>query len=127
MTVTNNHISDDAEVNELIDLIGSSPEDFKHLQVFLHRERTTVSRPDNDFLMVSPRVFGKVKILDLKVEGNFINIEFLDCCTMQVGSVRLDIHDSSPQTFFICWQDIRHLELDETATISNDELLEFCF
>ncbi|MCB8999324.1 MAG: hypothetical protein H6540_04550 [Bacteroidales bacterium] len=119
MTENINHSTDD-KIQELCDLIESSPEVYKHLQVFLHRERDTDSRPDNDFLMVTPRVFGKVKVLDLTVEGDYIFVKFLDCFTKHVGCVKIDIHDASPATFFICWQDIRKMVLDETATISND-------
>ena len=126
MKLTNIH--NDDKTQELCDLIESFPEDYKHLQVFLHRERDTDSRPDNFFLMVSPRVCGKVKLLDLKVEGSFINIEFLDCTMQEQGNIKIDIHDDRPTIFFICWQDVRKMVLDETiSSYNNKDLLEFDF
>jgi hypothetical protein len=119
MIENNNHITND-KIQELCDLMESFPEDYKHLQVFLHRERDTDSRPDDYFLMVTPRVFGKVKVLDLTVEGDYIFVKLLDCFTKHVGSVKIDIHDASPATFFICWQDVRKMMLDETANLRSD-------
>ena len=124
MKLINNH-DDDDKIQELISLFESSKDKFKHLQVFLHRFRDTDIRPDDYFLMVTPNVLGKVKVLDLKVENNFINIEFLDCTIQEAGIVRINIDDDKPSVLFICWQDIRKMVLDETQTISNLDLLEF--
>lgn len=113
-------------VQGLIERISSNPDDFEHLQVFLHRERGKDIRPDDYFLMVSSRVFGKVKVLDLEVEGNFIGVEFLDCTMQQVGNIKIDIHDARPTIFFICWQDVKKMVLDETiSSYCNNDLLEF--
>ncbi|MCA1756271.1 MAG: hypothetical protein LC649_02290 [Bacteroidales bacterium] len=126
MTVNNSHIDND-KTQELISLLESCPDKYKNLQVFLHRERDNDSRPDNYFLMVSPRVFGKVEVLDLTVEGKYIILEFFDCTMQEVGNIRLKIDDDKPQVLFICWQDIRKMVLNESLTISNDGLLEFDF
>jgi len=126
MIVTNNHINND-KTQDLIYLLETYPDKFKHLQVFLHRVRDTDSRPDNYFLMVSPRVFGKVEVLDLKVEDDNINIEFLDCTIKEVGNISIKIDDEKPQVLFVSWQDIRKMILDETQTLDKDELLEFDF
>jgi hypothetical protein len=118
----------DSECNTqgLVERITNFPDKFKHLQVFLHRERDTDIRPDDYFLMVTPQVFGIVKVLDLKVEGNFINIEFLDCTMQEVGSIKIDIHDARPTIFFICWQDVKKMVLGETiSSYCNNDLLEF--
>ena len=128
MTVTNSHISDDDKVQDLINQMDSFPENYGHLQIFLSRDGMPHCFHDNEFLMITPRTFGKVKVLDLNVEGDYINIEFFDCCTQQIGNVRIDIHDASPRTFFICWQDIKNMVLDDVTTkYSNDELLDFDF
>lgn len=124
MTVIHNH---NDKTQELIDLFETYPDKYKHLQVFLHRERDTGVRPDNYFLMVSPRVFGKVEVLDLTVEDDNINIEFLDCTIKEVGNIRINIDDDKPQVLFICWRDIREMVLDGTLTLDKDELLEFDF
>lgn len=118
MKLTNKHCED--KVHAIADLIESSPDNYKHLQVFLHRERPDNYQQDYEFLMVSPKVFGKVRILNIGVEADSIILEFKDCSTQLIGNVKIDIHDASPATFFICWQDIRKMVLDETATISND-------
>jgi len=125
MNLTNNHCAD--KTQELINLFESYPDNYKHLQVFLHRERDTDSRPDNYFLMVSPRVFGKVKVLDLTIESDYIFVEFLDCVMQEHGDIRINISDKKPSVLFVCWQDIKKMVLDETTTISDDDLLEFDF
>ena len=121
-----NYEDDNIEVQGLIDLMENSPDNYKHLQMFLHRERPDYSQQDYEFLMVSPKVFGKVRILNVSVEDDSVTLEFKDCKTQQVGNVRIDINDSSPQTFFICWQDIKKMILDETRSMcGNDEFLDF--
>lgn len=127
MRTTDNHTDTNEEVQSLIERIESSPLEYKHLQVFLHREKDNDSRPDNYFLMVSPRVFGKIEVLDLKVEGDYIDIEFLDCAMQEVGNISIKIDDEKSQVLFVSWQDVRKMVLDETLTIGNDELLEFDF
>lgn len=78
--------------------------------------------------MVTPTVLGKVKLLDLVVEDNLVILEILDCSTQKVGNIRLNIKDNSPQTFFICWKDIKKMVMDENAIKYNsDEILEFEF
>lgn len=116
MRTTDNHMDANEEVQSLIERIESSPQDFKHLQVFLHRVRDNDSRPNNLFLMVSPRVFGKIEVRDLKVEGDYINIEFLDCAMQEVGNIRINIDDDKPQVLFVSWQDVRKMVLDETTS-----------
>lgn len=128
MTVTNSHMNNSSvEILTLIEKIESSPKDYRHLQVFLHRERDNDSRPDNYFLMVSPRVFGKVEVLDLTVEDNYINIELNDCTIQEVRNIKINVDDDKPQTYFIRWRDIKKMVLDETLTIDKDGLLEFDF
>ena len=128
MTTTNNHISADDRVQGLIDHIDSSPENFEHLQVFLHRERQSDCQPDLEFLMVTPTSFGKIELLNVSVEANYVILEIKDCLTQLVGNVRIDISDASPKTFFIRWQDIKQMVLADIATnYSDDEILEFDF
>jgi len=128
MTSTNNHIDNHDEVQSLIDSIESTPADFEHLKIFLNRNGKSNCLQDKEYLMVTPNVFGKVKVLDLKVNADYIIIEFLDCAMQMVGNVRVDINDSNPKTLFICWQDIKRMVLDETSSMSsNDGLLDFDF
>lgn len=124
MMLSNNK---DDKIQELINLFERYPYKFEHLKVFLRRRRDANSRPDNFFLMVTPRVFGKVEVLDLTVEDNFIIIEFLDCAIQEVGIVRLNIVDDMPNTLFIRWQDVKKMVLDEPLASSNEELLDFEF
>ena len=65
---------------------------------------------------------------DVNVEDNFIILTIHDCSTQLNGNVRIDINDTRPQTFFIKWQDIREIVLNETFSgIMSDDLLEFDF
>ena len=128
MIGNNNHTNVDDEVQKLISLIGNSPEDFDHLQVFLHRERPQDFIQNYEFLMVTPTIFGKIRLKNLRVDGNFVVLEIQDCSTLQFGNVSIDIYDTNPQTQFICWRDIRSMVLTETITkYMDDDLLDFFF
>lgn len=120
-------ITNNRPLEELVAKMSSSPEKYKQLQVFLHRKREDNYTPDKEFLMVTPSVFGKVEVLDLTVEGNFINIEFLDCVMQEHGNIWINISDEKPSVSFICWQDVKKMVLNETLPSSNDELLDFEF
>jgi len=115
------------EVQSLIKRIESSPHEYKHLQVFISRKTHNEIQTDNEFLMVTPRGFSKVRVLDLKVVGENIDIELYDCTLQQVGDIRINVDDDKPLTFFVRWQDVKNMVLDETQTLDNDEILEFDF
>ena len=126
MTSTNNHINNDDRVQGLIDLMECSPEDYNHLQIFLSRDGKSNCQPDNKYLMVSPKVFGKVKLLNVNVEDDSVILEILDSHTQQIGNVLIDINDRSPHTFFINWKDIRNMVMEENKImLHEDDLLEF--
>lgn len=118
---------DNISMEELVNQMICSPDDYKNLKVFLHRRKYTNSRPDNYFLMVTPKVFGKVEVLDLTVDGNFIIVEFFDCAMQEIGIIHINIYDDKPSALFICWQDVKKMVLDETISSYYDDnyLLEF--
>ena len=124
MSEVNRHITNDKSAEELISRMSKSPEEYKQIQVFLHREGENHSKTDYKYLMVTPNSFGKVELQNLNVEGNYVVLEFLDCCTQLVENVKLDIHDNNPQTFFFSWQDIRKMVFEESTKHNSDELLE---
>jgi hypothetical protein len=116
------------ELQGLINRISSNPDGFDHLKVFLKRDERTDWFENTEFLMVSPTTFGKVKLLDISVDDNYIFLKVLDCTTQLTGKVRIDINDTHSHTFFIRWQDVRQMVDDETSTrFDNDDLLEFDF
>ncbi|MCB8999328.1 MAG: hypothetical protein H6540_04570 [Bacteroidales bacterium] len=116
------------ELKGLIERIASNPNGFDHLRIFLKRDERTDWFENSDYLMVTPTSMGKVRLIDIDVEENLIILTVLDCKTDLTGNVRIDINNIHPQTFFIRWQDVRQMVLDETTTrFDNDELLEFDF
>ena len=128
MPATKYHINDHDNVQGIIKMMETQPLDFQHLKIFLSRDGKPNCLQDNMFLMISPTVFGKVKVLDLWVEGNTVIIEFLDCVMQEVGYVRVDITNKNPKFLFVNWNYIRKMVSDDSTTsISNDELLEFDF
>ena len=127
MAVNNNNIYTD-NFHGLKDLIEYSPDNYKHLQVFHHRDGMSNCSMDQEYLMISNNVFRKVIVLNLTVEGDYINIEFLDCTMQEVRNVRISLIDDKPSILFVCWQDIRKIVLAEnTTSYSDDGLLEFDF
>lgn len=115
------------EVLNLIERVDSSPLEYKHLQVFISRKTHNEIQTDNEFLMVTPRGFSKVRVLDFKVDEDYINVEFYHCTKQEVADVRINVDDDKPQTFFIRWQDVKNMVLNETQTLDNDGILEFDF
>jgi len=115
-------------VQVLIDRIEQTPFAFEHLKIFLKRDSKSNRFENTEYLMVTPTNLGKVRLDDVNVEDNFIILTIHDCSTQLNGNVRIDINDTRPQTFFIKWQDIREIVINETFSgIMSDDLLEFDF
>ena len=115
-------------VQVLIDRIEQTPFAFEHLKIFLKRDSKSNRFENTEYLMVTPTNLGKVRLDDVNVEDNFIILTIHDCSTQLNGNVRIDINDTRPQTFFIKWQDIREIVLNETFSgIMSDDLLEYDF
>ena len=118
--------TDDIQIQELINQMISTPDEFKHLQIFLHRDRKIDVQSEMEFLMVTPTNFGKVKITNLYIQDDIISIEFLDCATQDMGYVHLNIHDKRPNTIFVNWNDLKSLvDSGICSSIDNSGLLEF--
>lgn len=114
-------------IQDLINQIGSSPERYRHLQIFLHREGNDC-KTNYDFLMVSPSVFGKVELKDIQLEDNYIRLEFWDYAMQKTGNVRININEEKPSILFVCWKDIRKMVIaDKNISTHSSELLDFDF
>lgn len=128
MLKEDNDMDLDDNVQVLIDRIEQTPFAFEHLKIFLKRDSKSNRFENTEYLMVTPTNLGKVRLDDVNVEDNFIILTIHDCSTQLNGNVRIDINDTRPQTFFIKWQDIREIVLNETFSgIMSDDLLEFDF
>lgn len=127
MTVKSNiKNTDDFLIEELINQISCAPDEFKNLQIFLRWDGKTNHYSEAEFLMVTPTCFGRVKILNLNVDNDYIIIEFFDCQTQAVGNVRVKIHEERPSVLFVSWKDILSMVNSDRNTISdNSGLLEF--
>ena len=78
--------------------------------------------------MISYESFGKVKLLDLFCDEDFIELKILDCTTNKEGIVRVSIRDANPKVLFIHWKDIEgFVKCDINITQTNDSLLDFEF
>lgn len=119
---------DDNRIKELISRISCAPDDFKHLQIFLHRDREIDYHSENEYLMVTPRCFGKVSISNLQVVDDSVLIEFYDCGAKEFGTVCININEKKPSALFINWIDIKSLVGSDICTsIDNSGILEFDF
>jgi hypothetical protein len=109
-------------------MIASSPENYNHLQIFLSRNVMSNCLQDNEYLMISTNVFGEVTVLDLRVDADYVTIEFLNIAMQEVGNVRVEINDKNLKVLFVNWNDIKKMVVDDDATnCSDDGLLEFDF
>lgn len=115
-------------MEELVNQMSCTPDDYKNLQIFLHRDREINYHSETEYLLVSPSCFGKVRLSNLSVDNNFIIIEFVECLSQEVGFVRVKIYEENPSTFFINWNDVKSLVSTDVSTFFDDSgLLEFDF
>ncbi|WP_163323562.1 hypothetical protein [Draconibacterium mangrovi] len=97
-------------IGELITNMTINPQEFNHLKIFLHREDTKIQSDfGGKFLFVSPNSFGLVKLNDLVVENNNIQLYLEDVFTGQSDTFTIDTNDKSFQFLLIEWNDIQEL------------------
>jgi hypothetical protein len=110
----NSHTTNVDSLNHLINEMAASPERFRHLQVFMHREREENCNTNYEFLMVTSSSFGKVVVKDLTLVNDTIVLTVRDCVTGKVGDIILKISEVNPKVLFICWQDIKKMVNDDS-------------
>ena len=99
---------------------------YEHLQLILSKNNNR--KIGQEYLVVSPLGFGVYELMDVDYEDGQIKMTFKDNDTENIIEERLDINDTKPQLFLICWNDIKGMVYDDKANnFSNDELLEFNF
>ena len=116
-------------IDELINNMSAAPDKFNHLKIFLHREHTNIEQEfGRKFLFVAENSFGLVKLIDVSVEDNIINLVLEDAFSGQSGSFTIDINDKSLKFLMIAWEDVLDIVAQERiSTGNNNDLLEFDF
>ena len=110
------HITNVDSIKRLITEMALSPDKFKNLQVFMHRERENDCNTDYEFLMVTSSSFGKVILQDLTLFNDSVILKVQDCATRKVGDIRVKVNEVNPKVLFICWQDIRKMVYDDVTS-----------
>ena len=101
---------------------------YQGLQDLFQIEAHDSSILNQEYLLVTPNKYCKVKVLELEVNGDSIIIEFIECTTLLTMNVRVDAGEVNPLVLFICWNDVKRMVVNEDLTsTSSDELLEFDF
>ena len=100
---------------------------YEHLQIVLSKNSNRTIR--QEYLVVSPIGFWVYQLLDIDYKEGKILMTFRNTETDNIVEERLDINDSKPQLFLLCWDDIRKLVYkSKTSDFSKeDDLLEFNF
>jgi hypothetical protein len=109
--------------------MSHAPEKYNHLKIFLHRENTTI-KPEfgRKFLYVAENSFGLVKVKDISVDDNLINLVLEDAFSGQTGSFTIDINNKSLKFLMIAWEDVLDIVAqDRISTGNSTDLLEFDF
>lgn len=98
--------------------------DYKHLQIFLFREKPSLGFvEDARYLVVNRDGFGLYNLRNLDYKDGKIHLEFTNPATGNPAQVSLDIHNTHPDLFIVNWKDIQDMVYaDQTNTF--DELLE---
>jgi len=116
-------------IEELIKNMSAVPDNFNHLKIFLHREQTNLE-PDfgRKFLFVAGNSFGLMKLKDLSVNDNHVNLVLEDAFTGQSGSFTIDINDKTIKFVMITWEDVLDIVAQDRISTGNcNDLLEFDF
>ncbi len=98
---------------------------YEHLQLILKKNNNR--KFGQEYLVVSPLGFGVYQLLDIDYQEGRIMMTFRNTETDIVVEERLDVHDTKPQLFLVCWDDIKRMVYKtKTSDLSNDEdLLDF--
>jgi hypothetical protein len=102
------------------------PDDYEHLKLFLHREDNKTYKTNQEYLLVSPNIFSKVKILNIDTQGFFIDIDIEDYATNKKETLRIDMTDDRQRYLFVHWDDVKDMVYHDPLDCEEDNsLLEF--
>ena len=116
-------------IDELILAMESTPEQFNHLKIFLHRKHTKLA-PEfgREFLFVSHDAFGLVKLQDLTFEDNYIHLLLEEVTSGHVTEFKIDIRNNVFPFLMIAWEDLLEIAKQENKRVNSEsELLDFEF
>lgn len=117
------------EIKDLITEMANAPEKFNHLKIFLHREHTKLP-PEfgRRFLFVSPDSFGLVKVHDLTVADNSVQLKLVEVFSGHISTFSIKINAKGSPFLLIAWEDILDIIKQENKCLSTEnELLDFEF
>jgi len=99
----------------------------EHLQIIL--SKTHDHQVGDEYLVCSPLGFGVYQLLDINYQEGRIMLTFRNTETDNITVESLDINDTKPQLFLVCWDDIKQMVIKtKTSDLSNDkDLLEYDF
>lgn len=99
---------------------------YEHLQLILSKNNNR--KLGQVYLVVSPLGFGVYQLLDIDYQEGKILMTFRNTETETFVEEHLDIHDTKPQLFLVCWDDIeKSIYKTKTSDHCKDDLLEFNF
>ncbi len=99
---------------------------YEHLKIIL--SKTHDHQVGEDFLVVSPLGFGVYELLDIDYQQGQIKMTLRNTETDNVVAERLEVNDTKPQLFLVCWDDIKRIVYNDKASDPcKADLLEFDF
>lgn len=98
-----------SSLEEFVSGLTTFSEKYPHLQIFMHRPRENDSKPEYEFLMVTPDAFGIVSILDVNYFEGEIIIKLKEKTDGHIGNFRISVNDGKQNALFVSWQDIKNM------------------
>ena len=97
---------------------------YEHLQLILSKNSNCTI--EQEYLLVSKLGFGLYKLLDIDYQEGKILMTFRNTETDSITEERLDVNDTKPQLFLVCWDDIKRMVYKtKTPDHCKEDLLEF--
>lgn len=127
MNIDSTKISKPASIQELVHHMEKHPDLYKHIQIFLRRERNT-GIPDfgEEYLAVSPSGFGLYRINSTDYQNGRIILSLTEASTNKAVNYSFNINDVHPTCLFIRWKDVKSMVFDECMkrNVNDSDLLE---
>jgi hypothetical protein len=125
--INNNTCQYPETLEELVDMMETHPDRYKHLEIFLSREAVS-DFPDfgEEYLVVSREGFALYRLDSVDYQDGRVLLSLTEQSTNQPVKFSVDINNLQPSCFFVRWKNIWDLVLDDClrSDIPNEDLLE---
>jgi hypothetical protein len=113
-------------LRDLVTDMELHPDNYKHLQFILNRQKHMGLGLGQLYLMVNNDGFGLYRLDDVDYENGAIQLSFTIPENGKKGEMCVDLKNKRPQVFLINWKDIQEIVKNDclSRNENNNDLLE---